>query len=46
MANVLLQTGLKGGRIIMKHIIITKSTEGMKIALEPVEFPYFQPEVS
>jgi succinate dehydrogenase/fumarate reductase flavoprotein subunit len=30
----------------LKHIIITKSTEGMKIALEPVEFPYFKPEVS
>jgi fumarate reductase (CoM/CoB) subunit A len=30
----------------LKHIIITKSNEGMNVALEPVEFPYLKPEAS
>jgi hypothetical protein len=30
----------------LRHIIITKSLEGMKITPELVEFPYLKPEVS
>jgi fumarate reductase (CoM/CoB) subunit A len=28
----------------LKHIVVRKSSEGMRIALEPVEFPYLKPQ--
>jgi succinate dehydrogenase/fumarate reductase flavoprotein subunit len=30
----------------LKHIVIRKSTEGMKITLDPVEFPYLKPKAA